>query len=396
MNQPARQLSRYGWRPADPPRRPVLFINPRSGDGKAVRAGLAERARDKGIETVMLAPGQDLAALARQAVAGGADVLGMAGGDGSLAVVTAVAAAYGIPFVCGTPLPAVEDVRRRLGLGLEPGTPGVIVGQWLEGWLASKQRTRRASTTRGYESHIRVHIVPVIGDLPLERISAAHVERVLAAVPGSAATRHRVLATLRAALNAAVKQRQITFNPCTGVELEPENPPEQRRWTPAQARQFIDATAADPLGLAYRVMVLTGCRRAELTGFRWAGADLEVPYRDPETGEQKTGAVLTVARPILQLGGKLHEEPTAKSRAGDRLVFLDADTAILLRAHRETQQLEQQFAGEAWADNDLVFCQPGGKPWNPATSASDSSGWPRRRRSPSSSSMRAAGIRPTR
>ncbi len=143
-------------------------------------------------------------------------------------------------------------------------------------------------------------------------------------------------------------------------------------------------------------MVLTDCRRAELTGFRWAGADLEVPYRDPETGEQKTGAVLTVARPILQLGGKLHEEPTAKSRAGDRLVFLDADTAILLRAHRETQQLEQQFAGEAWADNDLVFCQPGGKPWNPATSASDSSGWPRRRRSPSSSSMRAAGIRPTR
>ncbi len=100
MNPSKRQLSRYGWWPADPPRRPVLFINPRSGDGKAMRAGLAERARDKGIETVMLAPGQDLAALAREAVAGGADVLGMAGGDGSLAVVAAVAAAHGIPFVC--------------------------------------------------------------------------------------------------------------------------------------------------------------------------------------------------------------------------------------------------------------------------------------------------------
>src|SRR5271165_172871 len=71
MNPPARQLSRYGWRPADPPRRPVLFINPRSGDGKAARAGLAERARDKGIEAVVLVPGQDLAALAREAVAGG-------------------------------------------------------------------------------------------------------------------------------------------------------------------------------------------------------------------------------------------------------------------------------------------------------------------------------------
>jgi diacylglycerol kinase family enzyme len=100
MNPPKRQLSRYGWRPADPPRRPVLFINPRSGDGKAARAGLAGQAREQGIEAVILAPGQDLAALAREAAAAGADALGMAGGDGSLAVVAAVAAAHEIPFVC--------------------------------------------------------------------------------------------------------------------------------------------------------------------------------------------------------------------------------------------------------------------------------------------------------
>ena len=64
----------------------MLFINPRSGDGKAARAGLAERARDKGIEAVILAPGQDLAALAREAAAAGADALGMAGG-GQLGIV---------------------------------------------------------------------------------------------------------------------------------------------------------------------------------------------------------------------------------------------------------------------------------------------------------------------
>jgi diacylglycerol kinase family enzyme len=116
MNQPARQLSRYGWRPADPPRRPVLFINPRSGDGKAARAGLAERARDAGIEAVILDPGQDLAALAGEAVAGGADVLGMAGGDGSLAVVAAVAAAHGIPFVC---VPAGTRNHFALDVGVD-------------------------------------------------------------------------------------------------------------------------------------------------------------------------------------------------------------------------------------------------------------------------------------
>jgi diacylglycerol kinase family enzyme len=116
MNPSERQLSRYGWRRADPPRRPVLFINPRSGDGKAARAGLAERAREKGIEAVTLGQGQDLATLAGDAATGGADVLGMAGGDGSLAVVAAVAAAHQIPFVC---VPAGTRNHFALDLGVD-------------------------------------------------------------------------------------------------------------------------------------------------------------------------------------------------------------------------------------------------------------------------------------
>ena len=82
MNPSQRQLSRYGWRPADPRRRPVLFVNPGSGGGNAAHARVAERAREKEIEAVTLASGQELDALARAAEAAGADALGMAGGDG--------------------------------------------------------------------------------------------------------------------------------------------------------------------------------------------------------------------------------------------------------------------------------------------------------------------------
>jgi diacylglycerol kinase family enzyme len=78
----------------------VLFVNPRSGGGAAARSGVIERARDQGIEAVILAAGQDLAALAQAAIARGADALGMAGGDGSLAVVAAAASAHELPFVC--------------------------------------------------------------------------------------------------------------------------------------------------------------------------------------------------------------------------------------------------------------------------------------------------------
>jgi diacylglycerol kinase family enzyme len=111
------ELSPHGRRSLDPPQRPVLFVNPRSGGGKAARAAVAERARERGIETVIFTPGQNLEALAREAVANGADALGVAGGDGSLAVVAAAAAAHGLPFVC---VPAGTRNHFALDLGLDP------------------------------------------------------------------------------------------------------------------------------------------------------------------------------------------------------------------------------------------------------------------------------------
>ena len=111
------ELSPDGRRSLDPPQRPVLFVNPRSGGGKAARAAVAERARERGIETVIFTPGQNLEALAREAVANGADALGVAGGDGSLAVVAAAAAAHGLPFVC---VPAGTRNHFALDLGLDP------------------------------------------------------------------------------------------------------------------------------------------------------------------------------------------------------------------------------------------------------------------------------------
>ncbi|MGH8836422.1 MAG: diacylglycerol/lipid kinase family protein [Actinomycetes bacterium] len=111
------ELSPPGRRSLDRPQRPVLFVNPRSGGGKAARAAVAERARERGIETVLFTPGQNLETLAREAVADGADALGVAGGDGSLAVVAAVAAARELPFVC---VPAGTRNHFALDLGLDP------------------------------------------------------------------------------------------------------------------------------------------------------------------------------------------------------------------------------------------------------------------------------------
>jgi diacylglycerol kinase family enzyme len=97
-------------------RHPVLIMNLKSGGGKAERFGLAGECRGRGIETVVLTPGDDLLQLAEDAVARGADVIGMAGGDGSQALVATVAARSGIPYVC---VPAGTRNHFALDLGLD-------------------------------------------------------------------------------------------------------------------------------------------------------------------------------------------------------------------------------------------------------------------------------------
>ncbi|MFD4742107.1 diacylglycerol/lipid kinase family protein [Streptomyces virginiae] len=85
----------------DAPRSPVLIMNPKSGGGKVGRFGLVEKGEALGARVVLLDPEvvTDVAALARQAVADGADLLGVAGGDGTQARVAEVAAEYDLPFL---------------------------------------------------------------------------------------------------------------------------------------------------------------------------------------------------------------------------------------------------------------------------------------------------------
>ena len=101
---------------ASAPRRPVLFFNPRSGGGKAERFSLAAEARARGIEPIELKPGDDLETLVRGAVDRGADALAMAGGDGSQAIVAAVAAERGLPYAC---VPAGTRNHFALDLGVD-------------------------------------------------------------------------------------------------------------------------------------------------------------------------------------------------------------------------------------------------------------------------------------
>ena len=118
----ARDLAagREEWAQVAPPARPVLLCNPWSGGGKVERFGIESLAESLGVETIVLDHGLDLGELARNAVADGADCLGMAGGDGSQALVASLAVEHDLPFVC---VSAGTRNHFALDLGLDREDP---------------------------------------------------------------------------------------------------------------------------------------------------------------------------------------------------------------------------------------------------------------------------------
>ncbi|MFK0105662.1 diacylglycerol/lipid kinase family protein [Streptomyces sp. NPDC091217] len=121
---PARRTAGQGNEPVPVPaaQRPWVVMNPRSGGGKVERFRLAEKARAAGVRVVVLDPDhrQDVAELARRALADGADLLAVAGGDGTQALVAEVAAAHDVPFVV---IPAGTRNHFALDLGLDRDDP---------------------------------------------------------------------------------------------------------------------------------------------------------------------------------------------------------------------------------------------------------------------------------
>ena len=103
-------------KPASSPRAAVMFWNPKSGDGKALAAGLAGEAQARGIKPIELRRDDDLKQLVLAEIDAGADALAAAGGDGTQAIVAGLAAEHDLPFAC---IPAGTRNHFALDLGVD-------------------------------------------------------------------------------------------------------------------------------------------------------------------------------------------------------------------------------------------------------------------------------------
>src|SRR4051794_8871465 len=110
---------------APAPQHPFVIMNPRSGGGKVARFDLQRKAETLGAEVALIdRPGTDVQQLARDALARGADLLGVAGGDGTQALVAQVAAEHDVPFMV---ISAGTRNHFALDLGLDRENPALCL-----------------------------------------------------------------------------------------------------------------------------------------------------------------------------------------------------------------------------------------------------------------------------
>lgn len=277
----------------------------------------------------------------------------------------------------GTERAAIEALE-RVG-GIRAGGEALTVAVWLRRWLASRL-SLRPETVRSYGGHIEDYFIPHVGPVLLAELSRSRVQAMftqiavtdgMAGRPVKAATLHRIHATLRVALNEALRVGLIAANPAVGVELPSAPyprptlwtvervaawrrggaPPAVPVWTPEQTAAFLSSVREHRLYALLHLVALTGLRRGEVCGLTWADLDLDA-------------GVLAVARQRRHTAGHVATAPP-KTRAGIREIALDHTTVTALRQHRHRQQVERAAAAGNWNESGYVFTFPDGRPLSP-------------------------------
>jgi integrase len=223
------------------------------------------------------------------------------------------------------------------------------LGDYLRSWIASlrdaRNRRVRPRTLETYGLVVERHIIPALGSLKLAAVTPRRVQAWLDATPLAARTVRLHHGVLRRALNIAVRQRLLPYNPASAVELPRSTRDVARPLTLDEARRLLDATRGDRLHALWRLALVTGLREGELLGLAWDDVD---------------GATITVRSQLQRLDRAWVRTAPKAARTLVR-VALDPATAAALDAHRVHMAQERT---PSWSYFGLVFVTERGQPFH--------------------------------
>ena len=256
-----------------------------------------------------------------------------------------------------------KEVQEQLKVALHEQQQGTLVtapqqtvGQFLTQWLEGYKPIVRIRTYERYEEIVRLHLVPVLGHIQLQKLAPQHVRALYAQKlkeglsPTSVNTIH---AMLHKALDDAIRWNLLVRNVCDAV-----SPPRRERYeicplTLEQAQQFLTAARGHSLEALFVLALSTGMRRGELLGLKWQDINFQA-------------RMLQVRRIFTRALGNRYIEAEPKTEKSRRSIILPPLAIEILTQHRVRQLEAKLNAGEFWQDQDLVFCTSIGTPLNPS------------------------------
>jgi len=259
----------------------------------------------------------------------------------------------------------VTDLVKRRNEGVSVTAEKLSLGDYLTGrWLPIQESQLRRSTFDSYRRNLDLHVLPVLGRMPLEKLTAGDLDALYASLllrGRKAATRtgdglapktvRSIHLVLHKALADAERKGLVIRNvaaladaPKVGARKQNEI----KAWTAEQLDRFIDAIEPHRLAPAFHLDAYTGMRRGELLGLRWMDLDLDAMR-------------LSVRQALVSAAYEVHISDV-KTGSGRRTIDLEEETVEVLRRWLKIRQDE---AGGPVAVDSLVFTKPDGKSIHP-------------------------------
>lgn len=227
----------------------------------------------------------------------------------------------------------------------------MLLAQWLDYWMEEVICPSRAATTiHGYRNIVTNHLIPAMGDIPLQKVSPQDIQRYYNMLlydkqlsPNTVRRHHDLLSS---ALRMAVKQYALTQNPIQRVDPPRLIPYHAKFYNPEELRRLCVACSGTWLELVVHLAGGLGLRREEICGLRWSAVDFRARLIHIREARTSAGAVI------------IHKE--TKNTSSTRSLYLSDYINSLL--HHE---YNRQIKGNLYDKTGHVLLNRQGKPYPP-------------------------------
>ena len=244
-------------------------------------------------------------------------------------------------YECEEKLKALKEEHGKV---TERIKPDMTFGAWIDFWYQNFVKHVIKETTRtDYENSIYLHIIPSIGDIPLNELTQNDLQQFYSKLKKSGRLQYEDLFgrelsdrmvrschfRCRAALEKAIEERLITKNPSTGCKLPPKKGREMQVLTPSEINRFLARAKEEGYYEMFLLELSTGMRRGELLGLKWGDLNLQ-------TGE------LRISRQVVAVSGKVIVQPP-KTKTSVRAIMLPPYMTAILRDMKKDKTCDWIF-----------------------------------------------------